>query len=177
MSGDAKAKDEEYLELKSGEKIKVVSNGACLSNENRKSVPLATKKMGENEVEVLGDTGCNGVIVRRELVKEDDFTRSIGYVIVIDWTLKEASISEFKVDQPYYTAVTQAICLRDPLFDLVSGKMAGARNLDDPVPGMEICAAAVTRAQARKDATIKSLVAKNVMAQTFVMKNELAKLQ
>ena len=29
---DAKAKNEEYLELKSGEKIEVVRNGACLSN-------------------------------------------------------------------------------------------------------------------------------------------------
>ena len=85
---DTTAKDEEYLELKSGEKIKVVRNGACLSNENKKCMPLATGKEGENEVEVLCDTGCNGIIVRRKLVKEDDFTGSMGYyVMAIDWTL------------------------------------------------------------------------------------------
>ena len=71
-------------------------NGACVSNENKKCLPLAIKKAGENVVEVLRDTGCNGFIVRRELVKEDDFTGSMGYVIAIDRTLKEAPIARLK---------------------------------------------------------------------------------
>ena len=91
--------------------------------------------------------------------------------------MKEAPIAEIKVDTPYYTGVTQAICLRDPLFDLVIGNIPGARNPDDPVPGVETCAAAVTKAQARKDITVKSLVTKDVTAQTSITKNELAKLQ
>ena len=79
LSDNAKAKDEEYLELKSRGKIKVVRNGACLSNENENCILLATGKVGENVVEVLRDTGCNGVIVRRELVNKDDFTGSMDY--------------------------------------------------------------------------------------------------
>ena len=78
LSDDAKTKNEEYLELKSGEKIKVVRNGVCLSNENKNCMPLAIGKVGENVVEVLRDTGCNGVIVRRKLVKEDYFTGSVA---------------------------------------------------------------------------------------------------
>ena len=177
LSDDAKAKDKEYLKLKLGEKIKVVGNGTCLSNINKNCMPLATGKVGENEVEVLRDTGCNGVIVRRELVKKEDFTGSMGYVMAIDQTLKEAPIAEIKVDTPYYTGVAQAICLRDPLFDLVIGNIPEARNPDDPVPGVETCAAAVTRDQARKDITVKPLVTKEVTAQTSITKNELAKLQ
>ena len=42
---DAKAKNEKYLELKSGEKIKVVRRGGCLSNENKKCMPLAKIKL------------------------------------------------------------------------------------------------------------------------------------
>ena len=150
--------------------IKAVHNGACLSNKDKKCVPFATRKMGKNVVEVFCDTGCNGVIVKRELVKEDDFTGSMGYVMAIDRKLKEAPIAEIKVDTPYYMGVTQAICLRDPLFDLVIGNISGARNPDDTVPGAETCAAAITRAQARKDATIKPLAAKDVMAQTSIGK-------
>ena len=142
-----------------GEKIKVVRNGACLSNENKHCRPLATGKVGENEVEVLRNTGCNGIIVRRELVKKDDFTGSMDYVTTIYRTLKEASIAELKVDTPYYTGVTQAICLRDPLFDVVIGNISGARNPDDPVSG------------------VKPLVTKEVTAQTSITKNELEKLQ
>ena len=172
-----KLQDYQMMQGKSGKKIKVVRNGACLSNENKKCIPLATGKVGENVVEVLRDIGCNGVIVRRELVKEDDFTGSMSYVMAIDRILKEAPIAEIKVDTPYYTGVIQPICLRDPLFDLIIENIPGARNPDDPISSVETCIAAVTRAQARKDATIKPLVAKDVTAQTSVTKNDLAKMQ
>ena len=81
------------------------------------------------------------------------------------------------MDMPYYTGVTQAICLQDPLFDLVIGNVPRVRNPDDPVPSVKTCAAAFTRAQARKDATIKSLVTKDVTAQISITKDELAKPQ
>ena len=69
-------------------------------------MPLAIGKVSEKEVEVLHDTGCNSDIVRTELVKKDDFAGSIGYLMAIDRTLKEAPIAEIKVDTPYYTGVT-----------------------------------------------------------------------
>ena len=112
-------------------------NGPCLSNENKKCTPLATGKVGENVFVVLRDAGCNGVFVRRELAKEDVFTGNMRYMMAIDWTLKEAPIAEIETNKPYYTRVTQAICLRDPLFDQVIGNIPGARNPDDPVPGVE----------------------------------------
>ena len=162
LSDDAKAKNEEYLELKSGEKIKVVHNGAWLNNKHKKCMPLATGKVRENVVEVLRDKDCNGVIVRSELVKKDDFKGSMGYVTTIDRTL-EAPIAEIKVDTLFCMGVTQGICLPVPLsFDLVIGNIPGARKPDDPVPSVETCAAAITRAQARKDATIKPLAMKDV---------------
>ena len=129
--------------VQTGEKIKVMRNDACLSNENMKCMLFATGKEGENVVKFLRETGCNGVIDRKELVKEGDFTGSMGYEMAIDRTLKEASIAETKVDTPYYTGVTQAICLLDPLFDLVIGNVPGTRNSDDPVSVVEACAAGV----------------------------------
>ena len=81
------------------------------------------------------------------------------------------------MDAPYYTGVTQALCLRDLLFDPVIGNIPGARNPNDPVPGVETCAAAVMRTQARKDATIKPLAAKDVTAQTSITKDDFAKLK
>ena len=68
--------------------------------------------------------------------------------MAIDQIVKEARIAESEVDTPYYTGVTQAIGLRDPLFDLIIGNIPVARNPDNPVSGVETCTAAVTRAQA-----------------------------
>ena len=125
LSNDAKAKNEKYMELKSGKKIKVVRNGVCLSKENKRFKPLATGKVDENVIEVLCSKGCNGVIVSRELVKEDNFTGSMGYVVAIDRTSKEAPIAEIKVNTSYHTGVTHAICLRDSLFDLAVRNVSG----------------------------------------------------
>ena len=67
--------------------------------------------------------------------------------------------------------------MRDPLSDLVIGNISGARNSEDPIPGVETSAAAVTRAQAREDITANPLVRKEVTAKTSITKDELAKLQ
>ena len=63
----------ETLELKSGQKIKVL-DGACMA-EIEDNLPVLSNKVGGKEVEVLRGTGCSGVIIRRELVDEADFTR------------------------------------------------------------------------------------------------------
>ena len=109
-------------------------------------------------------------------MNKDNFTGSMGYVVAIDRTLKEAPIAEIKVDTPYYMEVTPTICLQDPLFDLVIRNIPRARNLGDPVAGVETCAAAVTRVQTRKAITVKPLVTKDMTAQTSITKNGLAKL-
>ena len=47
------------------------------------------------------------------------FTSCMVYVMCINRSLKEAPIAEIKVNTSHFTEATQAIRLRDPLFDLV----------------------------------------------------------
>ena len=56
----------ETLELKSGEKIKVL-NGAGMVEIND-DLPVLSGKVGDKKVEVLRDIGWSGVIIRRELL-------------------------------------------------------------------------------------------------------------
>ena len=70
-------------------------------------MPLGIEKVNES-TKVLHDTGCKS-IVRREFVNED-FTGSMGYVMAIDYALKEIFIAKIKMDAPYFTRATQAIC-------------------------------------------------------------------
>ena len=65
----------ETLELKSGEKIKVL-NGACMAK-TKDDLPVLLDKVGGKKVEVFRDTGCSRVIIRRELVDEADFTEEM----------------------------------------------------------------------------------------------------
>ena len=50
------------LELKTGEKIKVL-NGACMEAKIKDNLPVMSGKVGNKNVEVLRDSGCNGVMV------------------------------------------------------------------------------------------------------------------
>ena len=112
-------------------------------------LPVISEKEGNKNEEVLEDSGCNGVIVKRELVHEadSDFIEKVGYMTV-DRTLIEALIVTIKVDTPFYTETVEAMCMKDSLLDLIIGNVSGARKPIDPNPLCGVVAAAVTRAQA-----------------------------
>ena len=102
----------EMLDLKSGEKIKAL-NGACMA-EIKDNLPVLSGKVGDKKVEVLRDTGCSGVIIRRELVDEMDFTGEIEHIMTVDRTIKRAPTAKVEVDTPFYVGTVEALCLQDP---------------------------------------------------------------
>ena len=91
-------------------------------------LPVMSDKVGSKNEEVLRDSECNGVIVKRELVKEADFTGKVGYMMTVDLTLIRVLIARIRVDAPLYTGTVKAICMKNPFFDLIIGNVPGARN-------------------------------------------------
>ena len=164
------------LELKSGEKIKVL-NGACMEAEIKDNLPVLSGKVGGRLVKVLRDSGCSGVIVKRDLVDEADFTGEVGHMLTVDRTIKRAPIARIEVDTPFYNGTVEAMCMKDPLFDLIIGNVPEARKPDDPDPKWGVVAAAVTRAQARDRRDLKPLKVKEVTSKMAVNKEELIRLQ
>ena len=120
----------ETLELKSGEKIKVL-NSACMA-EIKDNLPVLSGKVGGKKVEVLRDTGCSGVIIKKELVDETNFTEEMGHIMTVDRTLKRAPMAKVEVDTPFYVGTLEALCLQNSLFDLIIRNVPGARRSDDP---------------------------------------------
>ena len=151
-TGSEKEKGEEVgvLELKSREKIKVL-NGACVNAELKDKMPVITRRVKGKTVEVLHDTGCSGVIVRQDLVKEEEITNRTGYMLTVDRTVRRAPMGMVNIDTPYYTGRVEALCLQDPLFNLIVGNIEGARAPEDLDVKWDVAAAVVTRSQARKD--------------------------
>ena len=66
-------KSQEYLELKDGQKIGTL-NGTCLEENLSNQMPTSIGMVGNKSVTVLRDTGCSEVIVKRELVAEEQLT-------------------------------------------------------------------------------------------------------
>ena len=75
--------------------------------------------MGNKNLDVLRNSECNGVIVKKELVDEADFTGEVECIMTVDRTLIRAFIARIEVDTPFYTGNIEATCMKNPLFDLI----------------------------------------------------------
>ena len=164
----------ETLELKSGEKIKVL-NGACMA-EIKDYLPVLSGKVGGEKVEVLRDTGCSGVIIRRELKEETDFTGEIRHIMTVDRSIKRAPIAKAEVDTPFYVGTVEALCLQDPIFDLIIGNVPGAKRSDDPNTEWGVVTVVATRAQVRSGKDPKPLKMKEVTDKMSINKEDLCKV-
>ena len=53
--------------------------------------------MVENKsVSVLRDSGCSGVVIKRDLVTEEELTGRFGYMILIDRTIRKVPIARVR---------------------------------------------------------------------------------
>ena len=152
-------KDDKLL-LACGIKIPLLSS-ACveLLTGVRSQMPVVKGRVGEKSVDVLRDTGCSSreilaVVVKRDLVSEDQFTGDFNVMLLIDNTARKVPIAKIDIDTPYLKGQVEAQCLPDAVYDLIIGNVPGARAADDPDPSwqdlvQEACAV-TTRSQAKK---------------------------
>ena len=122
---------QKYLKLKDEQKIGIL-NGSCLEENLSNQMPTSIGMVGNKSVTVLRDTGCSGEIVKRELVAERQLTGKVGYIMMVTRTFLKAPFSNVEISTPYYSGAVEALCLRDPLYQLIVGNILGARAPDDP---------------------------------------------
>ena len=79
-------------------------------------MPTSVGMVGNKSVTVLRDTGCFGVIVKRELVAEEQLTGKVGYIMTVARTLLKALFTKIEISMPYYSGTVEALCLRDLLY-------------------------------------------------------------
>ena len=147
------------LELKNGSSIPCVS-GACDKHTTVSSdedMPVCQGFVGEHAVKVLRDTGCSSAAVKSDLVEPDQMTGRVHLCVLIDGTARRFPIAKVKVNTPYYIGEVEAMCMKQPIYDLVIGNIPGVRNDPDEnwmTPTDETsgeASAVTTRAQAEKD--------------------------
>ena len=142
---------DDQLLLACGKKVPLLSN-ACVEPliGVRTKMPVVKGRVGEKTVDVLRDTGCSGVVVKKDLVGEDQFTGDLNVMLLIDNTARKVPIARIYVDTPYLTGHVEAQCLSDPIYDLIIGKVPDARDAQNPDPSWQEACAVTTRSQAKK---------------------------
>ena len=122
-------KETQLLELKPEGQMEVMKSGMCLDVDEKDKLQLVNGKVGERCVEVLRDTGCTGVLIKRDLVNQQELTGEKGYVTTFDKTLlKRHRLPKLRYDTPYYVGEVEVLCVQKPVADLIIGNITGARQ-------------------------------------------------
>ena len=68
---------------------------------------------------MLRDTGCTVVIVKRNLVSENQFiVKGFGVTLIND-SKQKCPVARINIDCPFFRGTTDALCIDDPAHDLV----------------------------------------------------------
>ena len=119
---------------------------ACQSQEKCQKMPVSEGTVEDQPVTVLRDTGCSTVVIRRSLVPDHKLTGQEECCILIDGTVRRTPVAEIFVDTPFYRGSTTAVCMKNPLYDLIIGNVNGAT---DPYTPSQPIQAVQTRSQAK----------------------------
>jgi hypothetical protein len=96
---------------------------------------LCTKGLlAGKEVTVMRDTGCSGVVVKKDLVSPEDLTGDNDTVVLANGMCVSGPAAVVQIDTLYYRGEVRAVCFVSPLCDVLVGNVTGARNADDPNP-------------------------------------------
>ena len=96
----------------------------------RSRLPTAVGTVNGKEVRVLRDTGCTGVIVKRNLVSENQFIGKECGVTLINDSQQKCPVARINIDCPFFRGTTDALCIDDPAHDLVIGNIEGSKFPD-----------------------------------------------
>ncbi|KAK3778704.1 hypothetical protein RRG08_012977 [Elysia crispata] len=140
------------LQLASGKRVPaMIDCGACGGKGSARelNLPIVKGLVGDKTMDVLRDTGCEGVAVRRGLVSDDQLTGKCCLIVRIDNTVLLAEKARIQVKTPYLSGEVEPLCIPEVICDLVVGNVPGARNPDDP-DMTAMVGAVTTRVQARQ---------------------------
>jgi len=132
------------LTLECGCKFPVVADACEVHNER---MPVCIGLIGDQTVSVLRDTGCSAVVVKRELVDDEQMTGGTETCILIDGTVRRTPVAEIEIETSYYTGKVKAVGIENPLYDVIIGNVPGVSDEDNNRLEAQ---AVVTRAQAKQ---------------------------
>ena len=120
--------DELYLACRKS--VPLMRNASLKLRSARRNMPVVKGCNGASEVAVLIDTGCSGVVVKKEFVSKDQYTGDYSLIMLVDNTVRRVPTVKIQVHTPYLTEEADAQCLPGASYDLIIGNVSGARQPD-----------------------------------------------
>lgn len=94
-------------------------------------MPVVKECIGDKLVTVLRDTECSGAVIRKELVTEEQLTRTSQRCKLADGRIIGADVAVIKVDFNFNGSVN-ALYFDSPSYDLFLGNIRGVKKPNEP---------------------------------------------
>jgi len=91
-------------------------------------MPVADGIVESKPVSVLRNTGCSTLVIRRSLIPDEKLTGLKKRCILIDGTIRQTPVTKIEVETPYFSETLLAVCMKEPICDLIMGNFWGAIN-------------------------------------------------
>ncbi|XP_033758666.1 uncharacterized protein LOC117340982 [Pecten maximus] len=128
------------------------------SHQSGVPMPVLPGFVNGREVKVLRDTGCCGIVVQRQLVKDSQLLDMTQTLRLVDGTERQVPVANVVVHTPYFSGVTNVWCMDNPLYSVIIGNVPGAEPPDKPNKNFDqpsTVAAVETRAQKQKETVLR----------------------
>lgn len=109
--------------------VPFIAEACSLGRTYSARMPIAEGHLFGHKVMVLRDTGCSTVVVRRSLVPDNCLTGETVLCGLIDGTLRQNPVAKISVESPYLKGEVNAICMLNPMYDLIVGNIPEAADL------------------------------------------------
>jgi hypothetical protein len=128
---DSCSYSDEFVVFDRNQELPLMSGSSGRKNISFENMPVSHGYVNDVKVDVLRDSGCSSVVVRRDLVSSECLTGETQKCILIDGTVRRFPIASIFVDTPYYTGEVKALCTEHPIYDLILGNIKGVRGPGD----------------------------------------------
>jgi len=89
--------------------------------------PSCEGKVEGRSCAVLRDTGCDCIVVRKDLVPEENMLTKRQKVILMDGSVVECPLARVEIQSTFYTGRAVAIVMTSPVYPCVIGNVRGAQ--------------------------------------------------
>ena len=87
--------------------------------------PIMQGCVGETPSSILRDTLCSGIVVRRDIVRDDQLTGDKRISVTINLSAITVPIARCKIVSPIFSGEVEVSCTINPICDVIIGNVPG----------------------------------------------------
>jgi len=92
--------------------------------------PCGVGTVKGHKVKVMRDTGSTTCVVKQSLIGAEQMTGNYELCMLIDGVVKRFPTAIVKINTPYYKGTVKALCMENPVQEVIVGNVSGATGLE-----------------------------------------------